>query len=100
MCGKYMLWAFHDDKLPHMVVSIKCTMSIIQSFCVHDFPLLVAFLMCFSLVFVALNAPPPYFPAGVSRLVTPLSPAQKFLIWGKEKELFQTCEKISFFIML
>ena len=33
------------------------------------------------------------------RLVTSLSPAQKFLIWGKEKELFQTCEKISFFIM-
>ena len=53
--------------------------------------------VCF---FVALNVPPPYFPAGVSRLVTPLSPAQKFLIWGKEKEPFQTCEKISIFIML
>ena len=97
---EYILWVFRGDKLPHMTVSIKCALSIIQSFCVHDFLLFMAFLVCFHLVFVALNVPPPYFPAGVSRLVTPLSPAQKFLIWGKEKELFQTCEKISFFIML
>lgn len=82
---EYILWAFCGDKLPHMTLSIKCTMSIIQSFCVHGFPLFIAFLMCFHLVFAALNAPPPYFPAGVSRLVTPLSPAQKFLIWGEGK---------------
>lgn len=50
MCGKYILWAFRDDELPHMAVSIKCAMSIIQSFCVHDFPLFMAFLMCFPLV--------------------------------------------------
>lgn len=43
MCGKYILWAFRDDKLPYMVVSIKCAMSIIQSFYVHDFPLFIAF---------------------------------------------------------
>ena len=53
MCGKYILWAFRDDELPHMAVSIKCTMSIIQSFCVHNFPLFMAFLMRFPLVFVA-----------------------------------------------
>lgn len=52
MCGKYILRAFRDDKLPYMVVSIKCTMSIIQSFCVHAFPLFMVFLACFPLVFV------------------------------------------------
>ena len=53
MCGKYILWAFRGDKLPYMAVSIKCTMSIIQSFSVHAFPLFMAFLMRFPLVFVA-----------------------------------------------
>ena len=100
MRDEYMLWAFCGGGLLYAAVSTKCMASIIQSFCVHDSPLFIAFSMCFHLVFVALDVPPPYFPAGVSRLVTPLSPAQKFLIWWKEKELFQTCEKISFFIML
>ena len=40
---EYILWAFCGDKLPHMTLSIKCTMSIIQSFYVHDFPLFIAF---------------------------------------------------------
>ena len=50
---EYILWAFCGDKLPHMTLSIKCTMSIIQSFSVHAFPLFMAFLMRFPLVFVA-----------------------------------------------
>lgn len=82
---EYILWVFRGGKLPHMTVSIKCALSIIQSFSVHAFHLFVVFLMCFPLVFVALMVPPPYFPEGAARLVTPLSPAQKFLIWGKEK---------------
>lgn len=52
MRGKYILWLFRGDKLLYMVVSIKYTMSIIQSFCVHAFPLFMVFLACFPLVFV------------------------------------------------
>ena len=52
ICGKYILWASRGDKLPHMTVSIKCALSIIQSFCVHAFPLFMVFLACFPLVFV------------------------------------------------
>lgn len=40
MRGKYILWAFRGDKLLYMVVSIKCTMSIIQSFYAHLMPFL------------------------------------------------------------
>lgn len=87
MCGKYILWAFCGDKLPHMTLSIKCTMSIIQSFCVHDFLLFMAFLVCFHLVFVALNVPPPYFPAGVSRLVTPPLSRAKIFDLGEGKRV-------------
>ena len=53
MCSKYILWAFCGDKLLYAAVSIKCAVSIIQSFYVHDLPLFMAFLMCFPLVFVA-----------------------------------------------
>ena len=53
MCGKYILWAFCGDKLLYAAVSIKCAVSIIQSFSVHAFPLFMAFLMRFPLVFVA-----------------------------------------------
>lgn len=47
MRDEYILWAFCGDKLLCAVVSIKCASSTIQSFCVHNFPLLMAFLMCF-----------------------------------------------------
>ncbi len=49
---EYILWAFRGAKLLYAAVYIKCTMSIIQSFSVHAFPLFMAFLMRFPLVFV------------------------------------------------
>ena len=61
MCGKYILWAFCGDKLLYAAVSIKCTMSIIQSFSVHAFPLFVVFLMCFTLAFLHWWYPLPIF---------------------------------------
>lgn len=50
---EYILWVPRGDDLLYATVSIKCMMSIIQSFSVHAFPLFMAFLMRFPLVFVA-----------------------------------------------